>query len=97
MRREDLGEPPWRDEPPLPDEGADAEAHAGLTDAPPTLEEALRVPDLDDGEVVRSIWDDLAGEAPVIERPVEVPDRARRRPRTRGRAGSGRRARAAAR
>jgi Trypsin-like peptidase domain len=73
MRREDLGEPPWRDEPPYPGEGADVEAHAGLTDAPPTLEEALRVPDLDDGEVVRSIWDDLAGEAPVIERPVDVP------------------------
>ena len=40
------------------------------TDGPPTLEDALRVPDLEDGELVQTLWDDLATEAPVIEPPV---------------------------
>ncbi|HYF45192.1 MAG TPA: serine protease [Acidimicrobiales bacterium] len=44
-----------------------------LTDGPSTLEEALRVPDLDDRATVRGLWDDLAGEAPVIERPAAPP------------------------
>jgi hypothetical protein len=43
------------------------------TGGPPTLEDALRVPDLDADDLVRNLWDDLAGEAPVIERPVEAP------------------------
>lgn len=38
---------------------------------PPTLEDALRVPDLEDGDLVRSLWDDLADEAAVVE--PEVP------------------------
>lgn len=42
-----------------------------VTDGPPTLEEALRVPDLEDGELVRTLWDDLAIEAAVVEPPVE--------------------------
>ncbi|HEY5887240.1 MAG TPA: hypothetical protein VIT24_05895, partial [Acidimicrobiales bacterium] len=41
------------------------------TDDPPTLEDALRVPDFEDEEQVRSLWNGLAGEAPVIEPPVE--------------------------
>ena len=39
-------------------------------DAPPTLAEALRVLDLEDNEVVRTMWDDLATEASVVEAPV---------------------------
>ena len=42
---------------------------AGL-EAPSTLEDALRVPDLENGEAVRSLWDDLASEAAVLEPPV---------------------------
>lgn len=41
------------------------------TDGPPTLEDALRVPDLEDEELVKTLWDDLATEAPVVEPPVE--------------------------
>jgi hypothetical protein len=41
-----------------------------VTEGPPTLEDALRVPDLNDGDLVRNLWDDLAAEAPVVERPV---------------------------
>ncbi len=37
---------------------------------PSTLEDALRVPDLEDGETVRSLWDDLAAEAALVEPPV---------------------------
>ena len=39
------------------------------TDDPPTLEDALRVPDLEDEELIKSLWDDLA-DAPVVEPPV---------------------------
>ena len=56
MRREDLGEVTGGPDP--------------STDAPPTLEEALRVLDLEDNEVVRTMWDDLATEASVVEAPV---------------------------
>lgn len=42
-------------------------------DGPSTLEDALRVPDLEDGDTVRSLWDDLAAEAAVTEPPVGVP------------------------
>lgn len=47
----------------------------------PSLDEALRVPDLDDVDVVRTLWDDLAGKgqtpvaepaAPVVEPTVPV-------------------------
>lgn len=41
-------------------------------DAPSSLEDALRVPDLEDGDTVRSLWDDLAAEATVIEPPVDA-------------------------
>lgn len=41
-------------------------------EAPSTLEDALRVPDLEDGETVRSLWDDLAAEAAVVEPPVDA-------------------------
>jgi S1-C subfamily serine protease len=37
------------------------------TTAPPTLDDALRVPDLEDADLVRSLWDDLATEAAVVE------------------------------
>lgn len=40
-------------------------------EAPSTLEEALRVPDLESGGAVRSLWDDLAAEAAVVEGPVD--------------------------
>jgi S1-C subfamily serine protease len=40
---------------------------------PPTLEEALRVPDLDDGDLVRTLWDELATEAAVVEHEVPSP------------------------
>ena len=42
-------------------------------EGPSTLEDALRVPDLEDGDTVRSLWDDLAAEAAVTEPPVGVP------------------------
>ena len=45
------------------------------SDGPPTLEDALRVPDLDDGEVVRSLWDDLVIEDGARDR---APDRVAR-------------------
>ncbi len=47
------------------------EVEARGLEAPPSLEEALRMPDLENGETVRSLWDDLASEAVVTERPVE--------------------------
>jgi len=37
---------------------------------PSTLEDALRLPDLENGETVRSLWDDLAAEAALLEPPV---------------------------
>lgn len=40
-------------------------------EAPSSLEDALRVPDLEDGETVRSLWDDLAAEAALVEPPVD--------------------------
>ena len=40
------------------------------TDDPPTLEDALRVPDLEDEELIKTLWDGLATEAPVVEPPV---------------------------
>ena len=46
------------------------EDREGVTDGPRTLEDALRLPDLEDGELVRTRWDDLATEAPVIDPPV---------------------------
>jgi S1-C subfamily serine protease len=39
-------------------------------DGPPTLEEALRLPDLGPVEDVRALWDGLAGTAPVEAPPV---------------------------
>jgi S1-C subfamily serine protease len=36
-------------------------------DGPTTLDDALRVPNLDDADVVRTLWDDLAAEVSVIE------------------------------
>ncbi len=43
-------------------------------EAPSTLEDALRVPDLEDGHTVRSLWDGLATEAAVVESPVDAID-----------------------
>lgn len=43
------------------------------TEGPETLEDALRVPDLDDHEVVRSLWDDLAGEPAPEPAPEDLP------------------------
>ncbi len=42
-------------------------------EAPSTLEEALTVPDLEDRDLVRSLWDDLATPARVVEPPVPSP------------------------
>ncbi len=41
-------------------------------EAPSTLEDALRVPDLEDDDTVRSLWDGLATEAGVVEDPVDA-------------------------
>jgi hypothetical protein len=43
-------------------------------EAPSTLEAALRVPDFEDGDTVRSLWDGLAAEAAVVEDPVDSTD-----------------------
>jgi S1-C subfamily serine protease len=40
--------------------------------SPRTLEEALHVPDLGDGEVVRDLWPGLAAEPAIVESPVEA-------------------------
>ena len=59
MRREDLERI----------SGPDGDAPGGAA-APPTLEAALRVPDLDDDDLAQSLWDDLVSEAPVLEAAV---------------------------
>ena len=41
------------------------------TDDPPTLADALRVPDLEDEDLIQTLWDDLATEAPVVEPSAE--------------------------
>ncbi len=44
-----------------------------VTTPPQTLEEALRVPDLDDEEVVQALWDGLAIETTAVEAPTLPP------------------------
>jgi S1-C subfamily serine protease len=58
MRRDDLGHP--------------GDVGVGeWPEGPSTLDDALRVPDLENADLVRSLWDDLADEVAVVE--PEVP------------------------